>query len=99
MAADGGSWRLLAALGGSWRLLAALGGSWRGATRAICASNGLGLAGTLLRQTMLAALIHLTLKRMSDIAGHALHRVQRFSTDWHTGSFAGETVRKITRGP
>ena len=28
--------------------------------------------------------------------GH--HKVQRFSTDWHTNSFAGATVRKITRG-
>jgi ATP-binding cassette subfamily B protein len=26
------------------------------------------------------------------------HRVQRFSTDWHANSFAGATVRKITRG-
>jgi ATP-binding cassette subfamily B protein len=25
-------------------------------------------------------------------------RVQRFSTDWHANSFAGSTVRKITRG-
>lgn len=28
----------------------------------------------------------------------ALHKVQRFSTDWHVNSFAGATVRKITRG-
>ena len=28
--------------------------------------------------------------------GH--HKVQRFSTDWHTNSFAGATMRKITRG-
>jgi hypothetical protein len=25
-------------------------------------------------------------------------RVQRFSTDWHANSFAGSTVRKVTRG-
>ena len=24
--------------------------------------------------------------------------MQRFSTDWHANSFAGSTVRKITRG-
>ncbi len=35
---------------------------------------------------------------MSDIAGDAFHRVQRFSTDWHANSFAGSTVRKVTRG-
>jgi ATP-binding cassette, subfamily B, bacterial len=32
------------------------------------------------------------------VAGDALFNVQRFSTDWHTNSFAGGTVRKITRG-
>src|SRR3954467_13353091 len=35
---------------------------------------------------------------MSDIAAAAFHRVQRFSTDWHANSFAGSTVRKVTRG-
>lgn len=28
----------------------------------------------------------------------ATHKVQRFSIDWHVNSFAGATVRKITRG-
>lgn len=28
----------------------------------------------------------------------AVHKVQRFSTDWHVNAFAGATVRKITRG-
>src|SRR5215212_10750705 len=28
----------------------------------------------------------------------AFMRAQRFSTDWHANSFAGSTVRKITRG-
>ena len=31
------------------------------------------------------------------IVTDAFHRVQRFSTDWHANSFAGATVRKITR--
>src|SRR5690606_34323670 len=35
---------------------------------------------------------------MSDVAAQGFHRVQRFSTDWHANSFAGSTVRKITRG-
>ena len=35
---------------------------------------------------------------MADIAADAFHRVQRFSTDWHANSFAGSTVRKVTRG-
>ena len=36
-----------------------------------------------------------------DDVGHraeAFHRVQRFSTDWHANTFAGSTVRKVTRG-
>ncbi len=28
----------------------------------------------------------------------AMYKAQRFSTDWHVNSFAGATVRKITRG-
>ncbi len=35
---------------------------------------------------------------MRDIVTEAFHRVQRYSTDWHSNSFAGATVRKITRG-
>lgn len=35
---------------------------------------------------------------MSDVAQNAFVRIQRFSTDWHANSFAGSTVRKITRG-
>ncbi len=34
---------------------------------------------------------------MRDIMLDALHKVQRFSTDWHGNNFAGGTVRKITR--
>jgi ATP-binding cassette subfamily B protein len=35
---------------------------------------------------------------MSDVARDAFARVQRFSSDWHANTFAGSTVRKITRG-
>jgi ATP-binding cassette subfamily B protein len=31
------------------------------------------------------------------MAADGFHRVQRFSTDWHANTFAGSTVRKITR--
>ena len=33
-----------------------------------------------------------------DIITDGLEQVQRFSTDWHANSFAGATVRKLTRG-
>ena len=43
-------------------------------------------------------IVPFTLRMMSDVAREAFMRVQRFSTDWHGNSFAGSTVRKITRG-
>ena len=58
----------------------------------------LGVAGTLLRRAVFQNIIVLTLRMMSQIAANAFQRVQRFSTDWHANSFAGSTVRKITRG-
>jgi ATP-binding cassette subfamily B protein len=56
------------------------------------------LASVVLRQFVFFNIIALTLKMMGEIASSAFHRVQRFSTDWHANSFAGSTVRKITRG-
>ncbi|AJZ58380.1 ABC transporter family protein [Paraburkholderia fungorum] len=72
--------------------------AWRAAITAFCVLSALGLGAELLRQGVFFNLIRLTLKMMSEIASNAFHRVQRFSTDWHANSFAGSTVRKITRG-
>ena len=58
----------------------------------------LGLGAVVIRQFAFMVLIQFTLKIMADIAQSAFHRVQRFSTDWHANSFAGSTVRKVTRG-
>ncbi|RXT44355.1 ABC transporter ATP-binding protein [Bradyrhizobium betae] len=58
----------------------------------------LGAASVALRLIGLQAIVPFTLKIMSDVAQDAFSRVQRFSTDWHANSFAGSTVRKITRG-
>src|ERR1700675_4762975 len=58
----------------------------------------LGLLSMILRLTGMQAIVPFTLQLMSDIARDAFVRVQRFSTDWHANSFAGSTVRKITRG-
>ncbi|HEV7275517.1 MAG TPA: ABC transporter ATP-binding protein [Devosiaceae bacterium] len=58
----------------------------------------LGLAAVVLRQLSFQGVIVFTLKMMTSIAADSFHRVQRFSTDWHANSFAGSTVRKITRG-
>ncbi|MFM0072286.1 ABC transporter ATP-binding protein [Paraburkholderia sediminicola] len=72
--------------------------AWHAAITAFCVLGALGLGATLLRQGVFFNIIKLTLKMMSEIAANAFHRVQRFSTDWHANSFAGSTVRKITRG-
>ncbi|THD50988.1 MAG: ABC transporter ATP-binding protein [Bradyrhizobium sp.] len=58
----------------------------------------LGLSSIALRMIGLQALVPFTLRIMSDVAREAFMRLQRFSTDWHANSFAGSTVRKITRG-
>jgi ATP-binding cassette, subfamily B, bacterial len=58
----------------------------------------LGLLSMILRLVGLRTIVPFTLGIMSDVARDAFMRVQRFSTDWHANSFAGSTVRKITRG-
>src|SRR4051794_349981 len=58
----------------------------------------LGLMSVILRLIGLKAIVPFTLRTMSDVSRDAFMRVQRFSTDWHANSFAGSTVRKITRG-
>src|ERR1051325_8917436 len=58
----------------------------------------LGLLSMILRLAGLRAIVPFTLRIMSDVARNAFMRVQRFSTEWHANSFAGSTVRKITRG-
>ncbi|MGB8604064.1 ABC transporter ATP-binding protein [Bradyrhizobium sp.] len=58
----------------------------------------LGLVSMILRLIGLQAIVPFTLRIMSDVSRDAFKRVQRFSTDWHANSFAGSTVRKITRG-
>ena len=68
------------------------------ALTAFITMSTLYLASVVLRQFVFFNIIALTLKMMGEIASSAFHRVQRFSTDWHANSFAGSTVRKITRG-
>jgi ATP-binding cassette subfamily B protein len=58
----------------------------------------LGLGMVVLRHTAWMSVITFTMRIMSDVANETFHRVQRFSTDWHANTFAGSTVRKITRG-
>jgi ATP-binding cassette, subfamily B, bacterial len=70
----------------------------RAAFTAFGAIVALGLCSMILRLVGLQALVPFTLQIMSELSRDAFARVQRFSTDWHANSFAGSTVRKITRG-
>ena len=71
---------------------------WNAAVAAFSTLVALAAGAILFRHIAFIGIIDLTLKMMADIAADAFHRVQRFSTDWHANSFAGSTVRKITRG-
>jgi ATP-binding cassette subfamily B protein len=68
------------------------------ALRAFAIVVGLGAFAVAVRWFTFQGVIRLTLRMMADIVNNGFHRVQRFSTDWHANSFAGSTVRKITRG-
>jgi ATP-binding cassette subfamily B protein len=68
------------------------------ALMAFAAMAALGVAMLVLRQVAWGGIIPFTLRIIADVGQNAFHRVQRFSSDWHANSFAGSTVRKITRG-
>ena len=68
------------------------------AAKAFAAIVGLGIALVALRYGLFKGIIRFTLRMMSEVARETFWRVQRFSTDWHANSFAGATVRKLTRG-
>jgi ATP-binding cassette subfamily B protein len=72
--------------------------AWNAAIAAFAALLALALGAIVFRTIAFMGIIDLTLKMMADIAADAFHRIQRFSTDWHANSFAGSTVRKVTRG-
>ena len=72
--------------------------NWNAAVAAFSTLIALAAGAIAFRHVAFIAIIDLTLKMMADIAADAFHRVQRFSTDWHANSFAGSTVRKVSRG-
>ena len=59
---------------------------------------GAGLLLHLSRYVNFQLLIHSTLTVMRDMVEEGFRRVLRLSTDWHASTFAGSTVRNITRG-
>lgn len=72
--------------------------AWNAAVTSFLVIVALGVGSVIIRQLGFQQIISLTLRMMSEITQSAFHRVQRFSSDWHANSFAGSTVRKITRG-
>ncbi|BBC80594.1 ABC transporter ATP-binding protein [Acetobacter orientalis] len=57
-----------------------------------------GVGGVLGRRAAYLGITHLTTRVMQKIATQAFAHVQRLSTDWHANTFAGSTVRRLTRG-
>ncbi len=74
------------------------------------AAEGKSALEPLIGFLIAAAVLHITLQinlriwiwwaaeLLAQVSEDAFNRVQQFSTDWHANSFAGATVRKITRG-
>jgi ATP-binding cassette subfamily B protein len=69
-----------------------------GAGIAIGFMAALGFTQTVLRYVVFRNIVTLTLYNMREAAADAFWRVQRFSADWHSNTFAGSVQRKITRG-
>ena len=59
---------------------------------------GLGALFALSRQIVGFLVNRLSARSITAIGRDAFAKVQRFSSEWHANSFAGSTVRKITRG-
>ncbi len=68
------------------------------AIRALVIFIALGALFQISRQCVTFLLNRLSARAITTIGRDAFAKVQRFSADWHANSFAGATVRKITRG-
>src|SRR5262249_8711837 len=52
----------------------------------------------LIRNTYARLMTPFATGNMADLVSEAFQRVQRYSAQWHADTFAGSTVRRITRG-
>ncbi len=68
------------------------------AIRALAFLLGLVAMFQITRSAVTFLLNRLSARAITAIGRDAFGKVQRFSADWHANSFAGATVRKITRG-
>ena len=58
---------------------------------------GVYLAFSVIRNMAMRFLIPMSAKNMKDMTDEAFKKVQTFSADWHADSFAGSTVRRLSR--
>lgn len=72
--------------------------AWDAAWAAFWGFSLLALMHQVLRVGSLYFWNHFAVRNLYRIVTDGLHKVQRFSSDWHANTFAGGTVRKITRG-
>ncbi|PHY93933.1 multidrug ABC transporter ATP-binding protein [Acetobacter pomorum] len=66
---------------------------WMLAAMAAC-----GFGNVLLKRYAYLGITHLTTQVMQKIGAEAFAHVQKLSTEWHANTFAGSTVRRLTRG-
>lgn len=64
----------------------------------LAAMAGCGFASVLAKRWAYLGITQLTTGVMQTIGTEAFAHVQRLSTDWHASTFAGSTVRRLTRG-
>lgn len=57
-----------------------------------------GVGNVLGKRASYLGITHLSTQVMQKIIGQAFAHVQKLSTDWHANTFAGSTVRRLTRG-
>ena len=65
---------------------------------AFAAMTGLSFGALMLRHVAWSLVVPMTLGSMGAVARRGIAQVQRLSTEWHADSFAGSTVRVISRG-
>lgn len=64
----------------------------------LAAMAGCGFFSVLAKRGAYLGITRLTTQVMQKIGTEAFAHVQRLSTDWHASTFAGSTVRRLTRG-
>lgn len=65
---------------------------------AVSAMAAFGLLSVIGRRSMYVGITKLSSSVMRNVLVDGFDRVQHFSTEWHANTFAGSTVRRLTRG-